>query len=138
MFKGCTGLKHTPELPATTLSFNCYSNMFSDCTSLTQAPSLPATTLTPKCYYNMFYGCSSLTKAPELPATDLEYGCYQYMFKGCSKLNYIKALFTIADGEFIGSWLSGVSPTGTFIKSKDATWTNDEAGIPTGWTVQTA
>lgn len=138
MFYNCTSLVQSPELPATTLVFNCYTNMFNECISLTQAPSiLPATDLKYGCYQYMFKGCSSLVQAPELPATELTTMCYSNMFNGCSKLNYIKALFTIADGEFIGSWLSGVSPTGTFIKSKDATWTNDEAGIPTGWTVQT-
>ena len=139
MFKGCTGLKHTPELPATTLSFNCYSNMFNDCTSLTQAPSiLPATDLEYGCYQYMFKDCSSLTQAPELPATTLTTMCYSNIFAGCTQLNYIKALFTMADGEFIGNWLNGVSSTGTFVKSKDATWTKEQAGIPTGWTVQTA
>ena len=139
MFKGCTGLKHTPELPATTLSFNCYSNMFNDCTSLTQAPSiLPATDLEYGCYQYMFKDCSSLTQAPELPATTLTTMCYSNIFAGCTQLNYIKALFTMADGEFIGNWLNGVSSTGTFVKSKDATWTKEQAGIPSGWTVQTA
>ena len=44
----------------------------------------------------------------------------------------------MADGEFIGNWLNGVSPTGTFVKNASATWTKEQAGIPTGWTVQTA
>ena len=138
MFKGCTGLKHTPELPATTLSFNCYSNMFNDCTSLTQAPSiLPATDLEYGCYQYMYNGCTLLTQAPELPATTLTTMCYINIFAGCTQLNYIKALFTIADGEFIGNWLNGVSSTGTFVKNKDTNWTKEQAGIPSGWTIQT-
>ena len=113
--------------------------MFTNCSSLTKAPSiLPATDLQYGCYQHMFDGCSSLTKAPELPATILTTMCYSNIFVGCTQLNYIKALFTMADSEFIGNWLNGVSPTGTFVKNASATWTNEQAGIPTGWTVETA
>ena len=38
----------------------------------------------------------------------------------------------------VGSWLYNVSQTGTFVKNSVATWTNEQAGIPSGWTVQTA
>ena len=61
------------------------------------------------------------------------------MFKGCSKLNYVKAMF-ITDqslNTYLNHWLDGVSSTGTFVKNAAATWTNKQAGIPTGWTVQT-
>lgn len=42
----------------------------------------------------------------------------------CTNLNYVKSLFTDDYSEKTTySWLSGVSPTtGTFVKSKDATW----------------
>ena len=61
------------------------------------------------------------------------------MFNNCTNLNYVKALFTtdLTLGLYLRMWLNNVSPTGTFIKSKDATWTNEQAGIPTGWTVET-
>ena len=39
--------------------------------------------------------------------------------------------------EYLTDWLTEVLPTGIFIKSKDATWVNEQAGIPTGWTVET-
>ena len=137
MFKSCTSLTAAPALPATTLANDCYWSMFQGCTSLTTAPALPATTLQSSCYSNMFRGCTSLTQSPELPATTLVTSCYQQMFNGCSNLNYVKAMFTdMSATNCVGSWLTGVSPTGTFIKSKDATWTNEQAGIPTGWTVQ--
>ena len=137
MFRSCTALIQTPELPTTYLQSDCYDSMFRGCTSLTTAPALPATTLATYCYNQMFSGCTSLTTAPELPATILTDYCYFYMFNGCSNLNYVKAMFTdMSATNCVGSWLTGVSPTGTFIKSKDATWTNEQAGIPTGWTVQ--
>lgn len=167
MFSGCTSLTTAPALPATTLAERCYSGMFSNCTSLTQAPVLPATTLASYCYDIMFSGCRELTqappvlpattlksgcynsmfrncvslaKAPDLPATTLADSCYFNMFFGCKKLNYVKALFTtILSTGYINGWLYDVSPTGTFIKSKDATWTNtnEQVKIPSGWTVET-
>ena len=137
MFNGCTALTTAPELPATSLASSCYAYMFLGCTALTTAPSLPATTLQQQCYYNMFGGCGSLTAAPELPATTLAYGCYGWMFFGCSQLNYVKAMCTdISAQDCLESWLSRVSDTGTFVKNSAATWTNTDAGIPTGWTVQ--
>ena len=140
MFRDCTGLTTAPELPATTLAEACYSFMFYGCTGLTTAPELPATTLTGSCYSYMFYGCLRLTTAPELPATTLAGTCYCGMFSLCSELNYVKALFTTipSSDHCTNGWLSGVSSTGTFVKSKDATW--DVTGtdvVPDGWTVVT-
>ena len=44
--------------------------MFSNCTSLETAPELPATTLTVECYKGMFDNCTSLNKITML-ATDI-------------------------------------------------------------------
>lgn len=122
-----------------TLPNFAFYSLFNRCTSLTQAPSLPATTLAPRCYYHMFSGCSSLVQAPELPATILERNCYAFMFTNCRKLNYVKAMFITNQrlGTYLQQWLDYVSSTGTFVKSANATWTNEDAGIPTGWTVET-
>lgn len=88
-------------------------------------------------FYDLFQG-SDITSAPDMPATTLTKGCYSKIFNGCSKLNYVKAMFTdISAQDCLTDWLSGVSSTGTFIKSKDATWSNTDAKIPSGWTVQT-
>ena len=86
LFENCSVLTSAPELPATTLANNCYSNMFSGCKNLTSAPELPATELATYCYYEMFCGCTSLTSAPELPATTLADDCYRNMFKKCTSL----------------------------------------------------
>jgi uncharacterized protein YjdB len=141
MFSGCTQLTKAPALPATTLAKYCYSSMFSGCKSLTSAPSLPATQLTEGCYTSLFTDCSNLSTAPELPALYLATNCYSNMFKGCSKIDYVKALFVIADKNCLTDWLEGtVRPSygnnqpGTFIKNKDAYWTTAaEANIPSGW-----
>ena len=137
MFSGCTSLKEAPELPATTLGSACYLDMFSGCTGLTTAPELPATTLTDSCYREMFSGCTSLKEAPELPATTLYDYCYYWMFSGCTNLKNVKAAFITvpSSGKTTVYWLWGVSPTGTFYKNKNATWSNADAGIPSGWTV---
>ncbi len=140
MFNDCTSLTQAPELPATTLTKNCYASMFQGCTSLATAPSiLPATTLSNNCYNSMFQSCKNLAQAPELPATTLVDKCYYYMFYNCAKLNYIKCLATdISATDCTGSWLFSTSPTGTFVKHPDATWTTGDSGIPTGWTVGNA
>ena len=136
LFEGCTSLTQAPALPATTLATNCYGNMFNNC-AIAQAPALPATTLADYCYYGMFQSCKSLTTVPDLPATTLASTCYMFMFYSCSKLNYVKALFTdISAQHCLNYWLDGVSSTGTFVKNANATWSNTDAGIPSGWTVQ--
>ena len=91
MFNGCSSLRLTPDLPATTLVPGCYLYMFSN-TNITAGPELPATTLAPRCYAFMFNNCKSLITAPDLPATTLAQSCYWGMFKGCSVLTYIKCL----------------------------------------------
>jgi hypothetical protein len=165
MFKDCTALTKSPELPATTLANYCYSSMFYGCSSLTTAPELPATTLKYECYYqmfygcsslvtgpsilpatelvtysyqSMFYGCSSLTTAPELPATTLANRCYDNMFSGCSNLNKITCLATNISASYCtDSWVYRVSSSGTFIKNPNMNdWTTGNNGIPSGWTVE--
>ena len=139
MFSRCSALTSAPELPATTLATFCYTGMFSICTGLTSAPELPATTLADFCYASMFFGCTGLTSAPELPAKELIRKCYQLMFKDCSKLRYVKALFTTRPSEeTTKDWLSGVAASGTFVKSKNATWNvTGVHGIPNGWKIET-
>lgn len=137
LFQNCSSLTTTPELLSTRLGVGCYAYMFSYCSSLTAAPALPATTLADSCYVEMFNECTSLVQAPELPATTLVRECYRQMFGFCSNLNYVKAMFTSIAYASVSNWLFRVSETGTFVKNSAATWTNEQVGIPTGWTVQT-
>ena len=116
-----------------------FVNLFKDCTSLTKAPVLPATTLADSCYYHMFDGCASLTKAPILPATTLATYCYFSMFGGCSNLNEVhckipSSYSSSQISSYANSWLSNVSPTGTFYTNADANWSTGASGIPEGWT----
>ena len=92
MLDSCTSLTKAPELPATTLAERCYSFMFANCTNLTTAPELSATTLANDCYWGMFKGCTSLTTVPDLLATTMAENCYQQMFQGCTSLTTVKVL----------------------------------------------
>lgn len=142
MFLNCSSLTSAPALPATSLGQACYADMFGGCTSLTTAPALPVKTLNYNCYSQMFRGCTSLTAAPELPATTLVYNCYAYMFEGCSNLNYLKCKATKYDTsaesytECVNGWLSGVSPTGTFVGYRIGGESPLKDHIPSTWTVE--
>ena len=92
LFKDCKALTSAPELPATKLASNCYSNMFRGCTNLKTAPALPATTLAQFCYQSMFDGCTNLKTAPALPAETLVDYCYQCMFCECTNLTSVTML----------------------------------------------
>lgn len=81
-----TDLTIAPKLPATTMVKDCYRQMFLGCSSLITPPELPATALAKQCYGTMFYECTSLETAPELPATTLAEWCYSYMFYKCTSL----------------------------------------------------
>ena len=86
LFENCSVLTSAPELPATSLAYNCYYCMFLGCTNLKSAPKLPAPTLTTCCYYCMFAMCTNLKTAPELPAKISQRECYARMFSGCTNL----------------------------------------------------
>lgn len=152
-------------LPATTWGESCYSFMFYNCTSLIQCPRimnidfapqgccfsmfnqcrslrynipkiLTATTLGSECYRNMFHTCDLIETAPVLPALTLSDNCYTCMFFNCTNLNYIKAMFITAPttSNCLG-WTNNVSSTGTFIKNKNAAWSDTSTFIPSGWTI---
>lgn len=118
-----------------------FCRLFAGCTTIKSVSSnfTPATMLCTGCYNGVFQDCTSLTTAPELPATTLADNCYTGMFNGCTSLNYIKMLATdVSAISCLNSWVYGVSSTGTFVKSKDATWdVRGVSGIPNGWTVET-
>ena len=117
--------------------------MFYGCTSLKVAPTLPVDDLYDGCYDRMFYGCTSLEVAPILPirhASSL-YGSCRRMFMNCSSLNKIICLYDATNyynnySTVMEDWVSGVAPTGTFVKLDNANWPVDStSGIPQGWNV---
>lgn len=140
LFDSCANLTTPPELPATTLTANCYNSMFWGCTALTKAPELPATTLAWACYGGMFYGCTALTEAPDLPATTLAGRCYQQLFTNCTSLASIKVPFTSWPATtYTDNWVYNVASTGTFVcptaLGTDATIARGVHRCPSGWTV---
>lgn len=89
----------------------------------------------------LFYNDGDLIDAGDLilPTSVRSYS-FMEMFKGCSKLCRVKCLVKSLPSNFATSnWLSGVSSTGTFIKSPEmSSWPSGANGIPSGWTVQDA
>lgn len=144
LFWNCNCTFEGLRLPATVLRGSAaYALMFYSCVNMKNAPELPAHTLSEDCYAGMFEHCVNLEKAPILPATTLADYCYTTMFSGCTRLNYIKMLATdISAYDCLDDWVKGVSPTGTFVASRDATWDTTPGalgydGVPAGWTVIT-
>lgn len=140
MFNSCTGIRMVASgfLPATVLSYYCYTAMFEGCSNLLQAPELPATELASCCYYAMFRKCSSLVFAPVLPALTLVSKCYEYLFYYCSSLNYIKAMFLTAPTYlYVNYWTLGLASSGTFVRNPEATWDIGSSSMPAGWTIVT-
>lgn len=123
-------------LPVTTLRQYCYRAMFSKAPLLEKAPALPATTLAQGCYWYMFEECP-ITTAPVLNASTLVKECYGYMFTGCSSLNFIecKATTGFDASQCTQNWVNNVSPTGTFVKDGNTTWSLGISGIPTSWVI---
>lgn len=104
--------------------------------------SLPDVRLTSNCFEGMFMGCTSLVYAPVLPAKTLVDGCYKYMFNECNSLIFIKALFESNPNDYptaTENWTLNVASEGTFVMSKDASFSETEfrgvSGIPEGWSV---
>lgn len=138
LFYNCTKLVDASklELPATTLTNDCYNSMFYGCTNLLNAPELPALTLTNNCYISMFNNCQKLTQAPELNASTLVTNCYREMFNSCKVLDFIKCLAEdISASNCTTNWVKSVSSTGEFIGISTTPWERGVNGIPTNWTL---
>lgn len=89
MFNECSSLLECPDLSnILNISNRCYEYMFRSCTSLTKTCNLPATTIANECYREMFNGCSSITEICSLPALSVPEGAYHYMFHNCVSILY--------------------------------------------------
>ena len=114
-----------------------FCGLFSSNTMLRTAPELPATTLAYQCYAYMFQHCSELTAAPVLPAEILAENCYEYMFNGCTALSSVimKAKDVSASGCLEG-WLqdAGTSATSRTLTLADQDVYNSiESTLPDNW-----
>lgn len=123
---------------------NCY--VYGNVMSLLDKDNFATMTTLPYDYtfQNLFKDNIYITNAEDkelvLPATVLTQNCYFQMFSGCTNLNYIKCLATdISASNCTYNWLYNVSSSGTFVKAAgfDGWTTDDDSGIPWGWTVTT-
>lgn len=139
LFSGCSSVidAENLELPATTLSNNCYQSMFRFAVNLTKVPKeLPATTLTEHCYDGMFYQNLEMTESPVLPAPTLVTNCYRQMFYGSTKLNKVTCLARSGiktDGSTT-TWLTGTQTSGTFYRAAGVYWPTGNSGRKS-WTL---
>lgn len=85
MFKG-SHITNTPELPATVIATNGYTEMFMVCKFITSVPVLPATSVGEYAYYYMFSGCDNISGTVTLPATTPSKRAYIAMFNECPSL----------------------------------------------------
>lgn len=116
LFYNCTSLISSPILGSVSFpasSWAVYWYMFSGCTSLVRAPELPATTLSDNCYSCMFKGCTALINIPALPATSLTYYCYSSMFEDCTSLRVYTTNYNGARSFRVPSSGSGTTDTGS-------------------------
>ena len=119
-----------------TLNTECYRDLFRNCTSITTTPELPNTNLAEGCYYSLFQGCTSLTETSQLPAKTLVTNCYRGIFRNCTSLNNVTVYADdISASNCTSNWLNNVASTGTFRNLGSATYKTDSpSGIPSGWT----
>lgn len=117
-----------------------FINLFSGDANLIGAENLilPATTLSYMCYSGLFYNCTKLETAPVLSATTLANACYMSLFQECTSLNSITCLATdISAQDCTTSWVKNVASSGTFYKNPSmSSWTSGKDGIPNNWTVE--
>lgn len=119
-----------------------YKSFFESCTYMVKGPKeLPATTLSSQCYRNFFLNCTSLKKGPRILATTVVASngsktCFEQMFKGCTSLEYIYTQASSYESNSFANWVSGVNGTGTFESPNlsFSTWPAGASGRPTNFT----
>ena len=138
MFRNCTSLTRAPQFRVEGTAYRCCYNMFRDCSNLTDISGieLPAMTLSQDCYRELFRLCKKLTgAAPKLPAPTLVQECYRQMFSD-SKITSIICLATdISAKDCLNTWMSNISNSGTFYRAPGVTYPTGISGIPSNWTV---
>ena len=139
MFHNCTSLTTAPTFRVEGTAEKCCYNMFRKCSNLTDVSGieLPAMTLTLDCYRELIRECTKVKAAPVLPAKTLVQDCYRQMFSSCSSLKTVVCLATdISAPGCITEWMSsGVPGGGTFYKAPGVTYPSGVSGILNNWTV---
>lgn len=137
-----TLLNYTDVDSITTIPEKCFQNAF-DGTNLISIDNLTlgssVTTLGDNCMHQMFYK-SQIQKGLDLSnVTTVGTDAMDFMYYNCTSLNeaYAPNLSTWNTSKTNG-WLDGVASTGVLYKPANLTIpTNNEGGVPSGWTTQT-
>ena len=140
MFHNCTSLTSAPSFTVEETAEKCCYNMFRKCSNLVNVGSiqLPAKTLSPDCYRELFRECSKLTTAPVLPAPTLVQECYRQMFSSSGIKSIVCLATDISATDCLNEWVSGVPSSGTFYTAPGMTnaFPSGSHGIPSGWEVE--
>ena len=136
MFHNCTSLTTAPTFRVEGTAEKCCYNMFRKCSNLSDVSGieLPAMTLTLDCYRELLRECTKMKTAPVLPAKTLVQECYRQMFANSGVTTIVCLATDISAANCITEWMSGVSGTGTFYKAPGITYPSGISGIPNGWT----
>ena len=137
MFRNCTSLTRAPRFRVEGTAFRCCYNMFRQCSNLVDVSGieLPAMTLTQDCYRELLRQCTKVKTAPILPAKTLVTECYRQMFSQSGVTTIICLATDISATRCLNEWMSGVPSKGTFYKAPGVDYPRDPNGIPSGWTV---
>ena len=137
MFRNCTSLTRAPVFRVETTAEKCCYNMFRACSALENVSGieLPAMTLSLDCYRELFRECAKLTTCPVLPAPTLVKECYRQMFSNSGIKTIVCLATDISATDCLNEWMSGVGNTGTFYKASGVEYPRTAHGIPSGWTV---
>lgn len=136
MFHNCTSLTTAPTFRVEGTAEKCCYNMFRKCSNLSDVSGieLPAMTLTLDCYRELLRECSKVKTAPVLPAKTLVQECYRQMFANSGVTTIVCLATDISATACITEWMSAVPGTGTFYKAPGMTYPSGISGIPNGWT----
>lgn len=138
MFRNCTSLTRAPQFRVEGTAYRCCYNMFRDCSNLTDISGieLPAMTLSQDCYRELFRLCKKLTgAAPKLPAPTLVQECYRQMFSDTKITSIICLATDISAKDCLNTWMSNISNSGTFYRAPGVNYPRNASGIPSNWTV---
>ncbi|MBQ4389430.1 MAG: hypothetical protein II824_05610 [Bacteroidales bacterium] len=147
MFRNCTSLTRAPQFRVEGTASGCCYNMFRQCSNLVDVSGieLPAQTLSDDCYRELFRQCSKLTTAPVLPAAKLVKSCYQQMFSACSALTSVTCLATdiTTAPDCTNNWMGDVPnnqtvPRTFYVASEEmkSIWSRGISGILSNWKVE--
>ena len=138
MFSNCWSLSSTALIKdLKVLSVACFGYMYADCYKLETADyDMKYDEMPARCCEGMFVDCAQMRVAPRLLNVNVAENAYDNMFYNCNNLSYIECAMVSDSSNFGQSWVTGVSPSGTFVKNELRTnYEYSNHSIPTGWEI---